>query len=485
MNKIKRISSTILAVILMMATLTGCGANELGYYKLLTEPSNLTEYNFESKISFELGQQLADKAYNLDLIFEGVANSEDLNSLYMDANILMNLNKTKLKNKVNLKIADNKVYVSKNVLGAFLEVTEVLGKMDDSYIVNEKVVEELYNNNLKDVDYILLADLETLYKDVLYKGTTNIQYTKINDIGRDYLNKIFNGFDSKIFKKTSNGYAMELDVDGVLSFAENLLDYIYENKETVFDETVKYLEELHSLINLDEITEEDMELFIEELKDLRQDFFDGINVALFFIRSEDVKGKLDFIKGSKISSEIQKEGKSYISNANFEMVFKNERIYNITSESKITPANVEVARFTGKAIKGDEFEKLYNEIEDRINPIEGLKISWFQGDEFANAYKIRALEGNEELSLQPYAMREGRMYLPLSYVSETLGEEVEWDDLNHKAYIVRGTEKIDMTGIIVNSKTMVKIRDFEKLGYEIEYETGGLYSIATIKKTTK
>lgn len=65
---------------------------------------------------------------------------------------------------------------------------------------------------------------------------------------------------------------------------------------------------------------------------------------------------------------------------------------------------------------------------------------------------------------------DGRIYLPMRYIAESFGETVEWDGQARKAYVVRGNEKIDMSGIIYDGTTYIKIRDFEKLGYTVSYE---------------
>ena len=49
-------------------------------------------------------------------------------------------------------------------------------------------------------------------------------------------------------------------------------------------------------------------------------------------------------------------------------------------------------------------------------------------------------------------------------------------------YVIRDEQKIDMTGVLVDSKTMIKIRDFEKLGYKIEYNQVDGLSTAIITK---
>jgi hypothetical protein len=75
---------------------------------------------------------------------------------------------------------------------------------------------------------------------------------------------------------------------------------------------------------------------------------------------------------------------------------------------------------------------------------------------------------------------DGRTYLPLRLIAETFNENVGWNARTRRAYIERNGETIDMTGTIINGRTYVKIRDFEKLGYQIDW-----YEIVKIVKITK
>lgn len=74
------------------------------------------------------------------------------------------------------------------------------------------------------------------------------------------------------------------------------------------------------------------------------------------------------------------------------------------------------------------------------------------------------LSNNGRLSVQ---MVEGRTYLPLRMVGESLGETVGWDQAAHQAYVVQNGQRINMAGVIVNSRTYIKMRDFEKLGFAV------------------
>ena len=476
-KKTKSIISALLVALLLMTVLTGCGVNELGYLNLSNEISNLTEYNFENHTTIKLTRELADEDIEIDLKLEGTANLENLDSMYMDLDAFITFNEIEIEKPINFKIADNKLYAPKTALASLLEVITIANEMDEynDYNLNKKIIEELYANDLKDVEYILLMDLGTLYSDASNK--------EISDIAINYLTKAFNGFDSKLIKKTSNGYSIELNSEGILDFAENLLDYVYKNKETVFDETIKYLEKIYDIVNVAEVTEVDKAALIEELEAVRQEFYESITVALYYIRTEEAEDAVDVIKGSKMKNDMYKEGKSYIQNSDIEVVINEVKMGKLMSNTKITPADVEIIKLTGNIMNIEEVDKLYSDLEDKINPINKIVLSWFTEDTEVLIGKAR-LYGNEtaDWDFQPYTMIDGSIYLPLRYICETFGEEVEWDAVNREAYIVRGAEKIDMTGTIIDCATMVKVRDFEKLGYKIGYEQVDGYSTATIEK---
>jgi hypothetical protein len=60
-------------------------------------------------------------------------------------------------------------------------------------------------------------------------------------------------------------------------------------------------------------------------------------------------------------------------------------------------------------------------------------------------------------------------YLPLRLVAESMGEKVGWDETSQQAYVERNGQRIIMTGMIVDDKTLIKSRDFESLGYKISW----------------
>ena len=105
------------------------------------------------------------------------------------------------------------------------------------------------------------------------------------------------------------------------------------------------------------------------------------------------------------------------------------------------------------------------------NPPVAMKITWNGESGQAEVYVRPVGEAKSDTydGLYDFHNIGGSMYLPMRKICERLGEIVDWDATLGRAYVVRGENKIDMTGVLVNGTTFIKIRDFEKLGYLVDY----------------
>lgn len=472
----KKAVSLLLIGLMLILTLTGCGTNELGYLNFAKEIGSLTEYNFKNNTQIEVSKTVAGEDYNIGLNLEGTANIEDLDSMYMNLDVMMKVNDIGNDLPINFVISDNMVYVSKNAIVEVFKLEEELNGTTE----NQKVIDYLYDVELKDTEYIMIADLNEYYNGIEYKAN----YKDMYDIVIDYITKAFKGFDSKLISKINNGYAIELTNESAVNFIKSLVIYISENKDLVFDETVKYIENIYDEINIQELegmTEADKDEVIEELKASRQDFYDFIDEAVLFIESEEFKEYENMFDRTNIKEEIYKKGSSYVQNIEGEVVFEDIIMGNLKTTSEITPADVEKTTISEKVITIEEMESLLKKTENKINPVNKMELSWYPDGFSADINKYR-LDGNTEWDYQSYALIEDRVYLPLRYIGESFGEEVAWDNVNKMAFVIRGNEKIDMTGVLIDNTTMVKVRDFEKLGYKIGFVQVDGLSTATIEK---
>lgn len=468
---IKKLVSLALVGAMSISMLTGCGVNDLKYLNYSKDLSSITQYSFENSTQINVSEAVAGKEYNADFTIDGDANLDDLQSMYMSFNLLFKVNDMGIENPMNFKIVDNKLYVSKNSLLEAIALAQIIEGTSEA-----KIMQEVYDNDLSDVDYILLSDLGDVYKDMTYDEMTDNAY--------NYLTKAFKGFDTKLITKTSNGYSIELTSDSVMTFIKSLVTYLSENKELVFDETVDYVVNIYSNMEIEGLTEEDKQAMFTELKESRQDFYDFVDEAVIFLAYGELDSYIDMIDGSKIKDEINKQGNTYKEKATADIVVQGVEMGSLVSNTTITPKDIEKTSIEGNILAVEELENLLNAAEDRINPVQKLELEWYSGDIQDTDAMVTStrVEGNTDFDIQPYTIIDGRIYLPLRYIGEAFGEEVSWDDATKTAYIVRGTEKIEMTGALVDSKTMVKVRDFEKLGYKVGFVQNESSSVATISK---
>ncbi|WP_326908653.1 copper amine oxidase N-terminal domain-containing protein [Sedimentibacter sp. MB31-C6] len=469
----KKYVSLVLVALMLITALTGCGPNDLGYLNLSGEISKLTQYNFINNTQIEISKELADEDFNIDLNIEGEINIDDVESAYMNLDVLMKINDIEIEKPINLVLTDNKLLVSKNALLEFVAIEQLKATE-----VDKKIVEQLYYNDLKDVEYIILVDLTETYPNTMYLGEKN---EKLYDDAIDYLTKAFEGFDSNLISKTSKGFVVEMNSKNTLAFIENLINYIKDNKELVFDETINYLEKYYSNIEIDDLSDTDKEIMFEELKSSRQDFYDAIDEAAMFLNSGELDIYIDMLEDSVIKEEIYKEKDSYKDITEVKIVYDGIEMININSNTSIVPTKIEKVSLEGKTIEVVELENLYNKTENYINPVQKMQLEWYEDSYFVQVESAR-LEGNIDNDYKDFANIDNSIYLPLRFISESFGEEVDWDNENKKAYIIRDEEKIEMTGVIIDSNTMVKVRDFEKLGYKVDYIQEDGKSIATITK---
>lgn len=492
---IKRKISLILAVFMLFTIFTGCDVNELGYMKLSAEVSKLTQLGIKNTTQIEISKEITGRESNvkLDIDIQGDVNIVDINKPYLDLDI-----KFKLDNKVNINpikliLIEDKIYVSKNILSEILKFKDDLNlELDEvDILVFEKLIEET-----KDFQYIALPNLNYIVPtDEFISPTTNVTYKDSNALvesARNYITKVFKGFESKLIKKTNDGYIMELNAADVWSLISRLVEYINQNKELIFDETILYLEALYANMEIKNSDEEDIDIksLIEELKDQKQDFYNAIDELYSAIKTMETEEKeeldelIDMFGESYLKNEIYKNGNVYKQNLDAQFMFEGILAGNIKSKTTITPKNVNKTSVPNKVITTEELEKLNKKIEDIYNPITEVTALWVRNSSDKKV-KTDSFKSNNKTSNQaelPYVLIDGRVYLPMRYICEEFGEEIEWDAANNKAYVIRGNKKIDMTGIVTNGKTMIKVRDFEKLGYKVEYIEDEVFALVRIIK---
>ena len=131
--------------------------------------------------------------------------------------------------------------------------------------------------------------------------------------------------------------------------------------------------------------------------------------------------------------------------------------------------------FPARSMTLDELKGNLADLENKYNPVTGVSVTWgsFGENEYADIITMRSLDEvvyfHSGYNWSEIIIENGRAYLPLRVITESLGEEVGWENSTKTPYVMQNGERIDMKGKLQDDRAFVGIRDFEKLGYTVTY----------------
>ena len=298
--------------------------------------------------------------------------------------------------------------------------------------------------------------------------------------------------------RDGNAYVITMTPENAFSLVKNILSYLEKNIESIYDSVLNILPTFKGTI-VEEmfVTESGLEdnaidFVVEDLTTNKELYVLSLKEGLLGVNkeildeNENIEEVIDFLKGTKVTSSLEKKGNQYIEKDTAVVKVDSKEVVNIVSEIIYTTIDIKAKDYSGITyISFDDFTSLVDRIQYKVNPVEYMEIQYYNYSNSASAELARK-EGTETTYFE-YRIIEDRIYLPLRKICEYFGEEVYWDNEEHKAYIIRGEEKIDMTGTIINDRTFIKMRDFEKLGYTLDWkDTGtGMYIVDIHKNINK
>lgn len=480
----KKILSLLLILTTLLA-LSGCGNHEWGYLNLLQNLSEERTFSITGDYKIETPEKI-------DISFSGYVDISDTNNLYAHADVnYFDEEEDILISNGKVIFKNNKIYLSKDTVKQLLKKTE------------SKEYLEIFDKELKDLDF-LYYDITPMFntenEELINSGK------EISNIFAEVLYEIFKNFETSAIYKSGNGYTLEISDENLATVIDEAIEYFKVNKEKIYDNVYIAINKYYHLLpNSEELLDKESvlkeienskEKYLEEADNLIKEYNETKDVFKQRIK-EDFAG--NFYKntisktntGYKIEEEILYTYEDYIfadpiitetgEIIEVDGMGITEKTFKLKGNLTITPgyekqisniSNIEPIEVSQTKVDA-EYERTY--------PATKLTITWSE-EEYGADLTVFNSVGDEKYIYSDITIKDDRIYLPLRQISELFGETVEWDDQNKKAFILRDNSKIDMTGIIVNNRTMIKIRDFEKLGYTVNYEKSDYLNSATIIK---
>ncbi|MDD2498236.1 MAG: copper amine oxidase N-terminal domain-containing protein, partial [Desulfitobacteriaceae bacterium] len=322
-------------------------------------------------------------------------------------------------------------------------------------------------------EYIALSmqEYNVIASNNIFKQGTNFfslareqQNIILNNIS-DFSMEVYDNYQTGLVRKTDKGYAFSVDPEGAVKCFQSILVYTINNIEKfgacLTDSITALTDDQMRVLGLEpNIKNEILSMidpFVANVKENRSNYLEFINE----IGNE--KEYIDAFKGSEITMSLEKEvPETYATTTLFRIVFQDPVDADNKFDCSINSQSVMSACEPFDVIIPEQGVITIAELEKRMSQVMSIKTG--NGD-YTLTYGPESIIGRTEVK-----MINNQTYLPLREVGEALNESVNWDGKMRRAYVERNGRQIDMTGTNINSRIFIKIRDFEKLGYQVQWE---------------
>jgi len=474
-KKTKKFAAVAMALMLSVALLAGCSPTDTGYWNLYMEMSKLKEYTVTGDFTLDINPDMigADVGpISVKMVMSGSVALTD-KDFYMDLKMKYGINDTKTPNECSMVLAGNGFYMPVKDVA---DLIAIVLKYSEGY--SDKMCADIKAALIKEFPagaWLALADYGEIFAEA---GMADMSLTSIaagSEAMMEALTgafqKMFSDLESGMTKKTTDGYSLEITPDNAMAFIDKLVSHISKNKKVIFTEAVKLVKAVAAIYPEGSDIRDTMDEFLGEIEYYEQDFYDALDEMVSYyndLSDYDKDSAKLLVKGSYIKHSVSKSGSAFTDNYDVLIKVEGEKVFSFKGQQKITPAKVtNKVSVTGDPVGIIAFGETLNKVINKVNHATEIEITWDNGSDYV-WMEVTRVEGYDWDSAQSN-IENGTMFLPMRQICEWFGEDVEWVQKEKRAYIVRGDKRTDMTGKIVNNRTLVKIRDFEKLGYTVEY----------------
>ncbi len=492
----KRMLAIAVTVMMMIAVLAGCTTTDIGMLNFYSEITSVKSAEVSGTVDLTMDQK-AIKEYITSLggDFSSIPFDEiDLGnkmSLSFTGKLDYN-NKLGVDLNLNATIKDKNISLGNLILqgdkGIYISKEYFLGIMDIIFMFDPEMSEYAYtvknaaNQVLGDAKYIQIADVS----DMAQMGTAYIdQQYVLGQKEIDFLSNAFKNYSPGCVTQVANGYKTSLTLEQLFNVCKGSIEYIVNNNDEFIAALTTYINSgSMEKYGLDKETSAELISMIKENKML---LISQLNTLKGYVDTIMVSDEFKDFAQSSYTTTTTKVGGAYNTVENVNVILKGKSLLKIDGVSKTIPAKVTVNGPAGTVVSLEDFVTSWEKKLSAENPIVKAEIVWDKYDTMAMVQYSRKADlsvfgGNDSNEDIPYKIVSGSIYLPLRSIGEAFGEEVGWDNKAKKAYIVRDGKNIEMQGMVADGKTFIKIRDFEKLGYKVDYKKISGVNIATLAR---
>ncbi len=458
-----------LMLILSVGLFTGCSAAGNGYFQLAEEVSRLDGYTFTGSAVMDMDMSdlgLSDEEaailQNMEMEYSGEYNLE-ASALYF--NMTMTMGDARF--PMECYLDGSQMLISSDSL---LEMMEVLGAEQEdidgtAYALDGK-------------KWLALDNAGELMAPILGEGGLAALSTNFYDALSYFQEHSFRDYDPGCFSGSSaKGYTLTLNNENMQDVTEGFLRYVRDHGDAVSADITANGETLdQSALALLGLTSTGLQ---ELVNTVRQYSDDAELTAL-------AQQMTESLQGTEIVSTIKKTGnQKYTETDRLRLAMTDPTTGISMNMGMELTMKIDGTKGGTFQVPADSDIASAAAIGETL-PLQGVSATLYMDEQtlYLTKFYTASIFNTMEVVESQAIVRNNYNYFPLRQIAEMFGEQVAWDKNAEKAYVIRGTQKIDMTGFLQNGRTYVKLRDFEKLGYLIDYVNDPvLGGVATIQVT--
>lgn len=498
----KKKLAALLCGVMCVTAFTGCSSTELAYLKMSSDLMDTmsactVEGTMQADIDFDALQDFSDdvaKATGVKPGPEEFAENGLSGKKSLKVDYDMNMNIDTLEYDMAFDVAyggktydlgkmyyslDKGVFVTSDTLWGVYQIACSMTDNKDQYVMSDAFAKD-FKAVLAEDRYIELVSVEQMTGVDMDEVMPEQNMTELYDAVFTFYEDVLDGFETGMIKEINSGYQIEADGREVAQLLADLLHFVAANPEQVIDATETYMMAVMDSVEAGTPEETaaakaEMAALFAQARASQDDFVMAADQFGYIIKGmmQD-PGVAMMLDSFKYVATVKKAGDSFDSVAAYTVKHEGKNVCKLVTDSVMKKADVQID-FPASGMTADELNEKLAKLEDKYNPVKGVSVTWgmYGETEYADIHTMRSVaEGtffSSNYNWSEIIIEDGRAYLPLRMIAETLGEKVGWEKDTKTPYVWMDGQRIAMKGKLQGDRAFVGIRDFEKLGYTVTY----------------
>lgn len=480
----------LLFVLLLGSTVfTGCSTTEKEFYALQKEYSTLDTYVNTGEISFSINQ-FPTEITGDSSIAEGML-LQLFKNLTLSYTQKVDMDKELISTSFYLKLLEN---------AEPQEIVSIIWKDHVAYIRVDELAKFLkpfatpemtpYLDAVEGQKYLTISQDELsalLNPDGAAMQTNSLQYLWDTDkmesqrdlylrLFEELMADVYDQYETGVVKKQGNKFTITLTTQEIIDLIRPFLVYSVDHADKL---------DAFLMSTVENLTDEEMEMLNLDPAE-RETYLQGITEAINQIKlvgpelidewdatqQETTEEIIKVLGDSKFTAAMQKtDAKTFDTTMELLLQINMEEIdqpleFSLKAKDQVKKSS----SFDVTAPKSDLIS--LSEISAKLPLIMEIQPDY--------SFYVFNHGFTHQYSDMETSIENDRTYVPIRQVAEAFREKTGWDKEKRQAFVERDKERIYFAGIVKDGRVFVSVKEFEKLGYEIDWDE--LNRIITIKK---